>query len=306
MGNIAELYELLGVDMPPETGENEPEPADPAETGEREQEVTDPAADPTGNDPADPDPAEPQASPTQTKEQRAAQAQKRRAAAQQAAVEAAVQAEREKHAAELKALFAKSNLTDPATGKPIETMEQFNAWHQSAQMAEAQKALKAGKLTPENMEQLIENSPTMQRARQQLEQTEAAAKQARSERHQQLLQNELAEIRKLNPKIESLNDILAMETGPEWAKLVNENGLSYIQAYRLANQDALLAQASRAAATGAQIQSRGKQHLRPDAVLGRTGAEVPRNVLDLYRIFRPDLTEDQIQQDYLKRSAAGS
>lgn len=311
MGNIAGLYETLGVAMPSETGANVQEVADPAETGVNVQEVADPAeqganeqgvTDPDAS-PRDDDPEGAPAQPSQTKEQRAEQARLRRETERKAAVDAAVREERERHAAELKSFFAKAGLTDPSTGKPIETMEQFNTWHQSAQLAAVQKDLKAGKLTPQSMEQLIENSPTMLRAKQQLDAAETAAKQARAEQHKQLLQNELAEIRKLNPKINSLNDILAMETGQEWARYVNEHNLSYVQAYRLANQDSLLAQARQVADAGAQIRSSGKSHLKPDAVRGQTAVEVPKKIMDMYRLFQPGWTEAQIQQDYQKRSA---
>lgn len=304
MGDIAELYRVLGVEQPApmNEGENEQEAADPAKTGENEQEVADPAANEMEQKPETETETKPERV-EQTKEENARNAQRRRQAVIDEEVRKALETEREKNAEEWKAFFKRANMTDPATGNPIETLEQFDQWHRSAQMESAQKNLRAGKLTPENMEQLIENSPTMLRAKKQLDQAEEAARLANAERHQQLLKNELDEIKKINPKINSLTDILAMETGAQWAKFVNENGLSYVQAYKLANQENLLEQSRRVAQADAQIRSRGKEHLKPDAVRGQTAPEVPRKVREMYKLFRPDLTDEQIQKDYMKRSA---
>ena len=303
MGNIAELYEILGVEQPAaeETGANEQEVAEPAEAGANEQEVAEPADNDLTEDPETESPEEP-ANSQQTRQQRAEQARRRREAEKNDAVAQAVQAEREKFAAELKELFRKANMRDPATGAPIESLEQFNAWYQTTNLAAAQKDLKAGRLTPEGMEQLIENSPTVKRAREQLEQAEQAAQQLKNSQHQQRVQEELAEIRKLNPKVQTLSDILAMDTGRAWAGYVQNNNLSYLDAYRLANADSIREQDKRVAGAGAQLRAQGKEHLKPDAVRGQTTPDMSKRTLELYRYARPDLTDEQIRQDYLNRS----
>jgi hypothetical protein len=113
---------------------------------------------------------------------------------------------------------------------------------------------------------------------------------------------EMAQIQKLNPKIKSIADILAMDTGKQWASYVQNNGMSYLDAYRLANMDQLIQQGQKAAEAEGQLRRASKAHLQPPSARGQGGVEVPKRIKELYRMGRPNMTDAEIEADYRKRA----
>ena len=136
---------------------------------------------------------------------------------------------------------------------------------------------------------------------QKLQAGEQAAAQQNQKQFEQSVEVELAQIQKLNPKIKSIADILAMDTGKQWASYVQNNNMSYLDAYRLANMDKLMQQTQRAAEAGDQLRKNGKSHLQPPSARGQGGVEVPKKIRDLYRMGRPNMTDAEIEADYRKR-----
>ena len=103
----------------------------------------------------------------------------------------------------------------------------------------------------------------------------------------------------------SLDDIMAMETGSKFADAVRR-GNNYVDAYRLANFDALQRgqraageQAARNAAAGLQHQQRTRQ------TTGDTPAPVPAGVKAFYKALNPNATDAEISAHYNKTHKAG-
>lgn len=303
MDDNVNVYEVFGLEPPAEEpaseGENEQETAAPADTGENEQEAAVPATEEDGSEDGQP---EQQLEQQQTKEQRAENARRRRQQEVNDAVEAALKKEREAQAAKMTDFFKRAKLKNNFTGKDILSLEDFEAWEQANKTAAMQKDLKAGKLTPEALEQLIEGSPTMQRARQLTERAEQTARETQNAQYAQKVEQELAEIRKLDPTIQSLTDIIRMPTGQKFAELVQKNGLNYLDAFKLANLDSLQAQARNAAAAGAKLNRSSKEHLRKTDMRGQGAVEVPEDVKESYRLLNPGMSDTEIQNDYQKRT----
>jgi hypothetical protein len=138
-----------------------------------------------------------------------------------------------------------------------------------------------------------------------MQQRQAAADQAAADqekqRFDQSVEMELAEIQKLNPEVRNLSDVLAMDTGKEFGRLVKQYGMSYLEAYKLANHDKLLEQARNVAATGARTAAGGKSHLTKTVSRGEGQIEVPKEIKESYRIFSPNMTDAEIEKDYRKR-----
>jgi arsenate reductase-like glutaredoxin family protein len=303
-----DVYAVFGLEAPtqePQTdpaGEQEQEVAAPADTGEQEQEVAAPdtsaADDPEQEDTAQEQPAEKQ---PLTKAQKAENARQRREQEKMQAANAAREAERKANETRFNAFLAKIGLTDPYNGgKAITTMEEAEAYINAHQTANLQKNLKSGKLTQEDLQTMIEQSPTMIRAREIAEKADAEAKASQDARFAQQVETELAEIRKMDPTVQTLHDIIRMPTGQKFSELVQKNGLSYVDAFRLANADRLQQQAAQAAAAGAKVSAGGKDHLTRTGVRGKGAADVSREQAAAYRVFQPNLTDDQIQRDYQK------
>lgn len=309
MDNIAELYRTLGVEMPADqTGEQEQEVAEPAETGEQDQEVAEPDADTDGEetepDEKDESGTDPKPNKKQlSREERAANAARRRQKEIDDAVNAALEKERSENNARWQRFFNQAQMKNRhADNAVIDSLEKAEAWAEQDRIAQLQANLKRGSLTAEDLQTAVEQSPAFRAMQEKLTAGEQAAARQNQQQFEQSVEVELAQIQKINPKIKSLADILSMDTGKKWAELVQNNNMSYLDAYRLANMDALIEQGQKAAAAGDQMRSRGKSHLQPVNPRGQGGIEVPKRVKEIYRMGRPNMTDAEIEADYRKRT----
>ena len=240
-----------------------------------------------------------------TEEQRKeAAAQRRRAETQAAidkAVEEAVKAEKDRSKAEMDAFFAAAALKNTITGKPITNMEEFNAWKQAFEAAKLQKDLKAGRLTPEALQKAIEQTPAMQQVQQMVQRQDEQQRQQAQEAAQVRVDQEIAEIHKLDPSINTVKDLLTMPKAKEFYALVKK-GNSFLDAFRLANFDTLAAKRADAARQQAMNNARSKDHLT--ATGGQRGAgaaQVPPDEMAMFRLINPGATDAEIQAYYNKQ-----
>lgn len=305
-GKVPEGHELP-VNGKADNGQPKQEPAAPAGEGAgRESQEPEQPQEPTrkpeeGGEEPPPAPAE--VPGEQTEQQRRDHAAQRRREEQQAAVDAAVQKalqeERTRSQAEMDAFFAAAGLKNTITGEPITNMEQFRAWREAFEAARLQRDLKAGKLTPETLNDVISKNPTVKAA------AEIVRKGQEDQRRQEMaaaqakVDAELKEIQKLDPSIREVRDLVSMPTAKEFYELVKK-GNSFLDAFRLANYDRLTAQAAEAARQQAQNLARSKEHLIHTQVKGAGAATVPAEELAMFRQFNPGATEAEIQAYYNK------
>ena len=245
----------------------------------------------------------------QSREERAEQARLRREREKKAAVDAAVsdavKKAKEAHDAELAEIFAAMGATDRFHGgKPITNLKEFQEWQAANQAAGLNRKLKAGELTAEDLQAVVDASPVMQQAKAALadiQAREAAAKQQQTKAEfEKIMERELAEINELDPGVKTLEDAMNLPTGREFVRLVNERGLSYIEAFKLANIDRLTRARSLGAAEGKAQQQHSKDHLRAIGIAGGPSVDVPPETVRLYRDLNPDMTMDQIREHYVK------
>ena len=331
----ASIYEALGVTPQSEGGKEqataEPaaaEPTAPTEEGGKAQEAAAPASDgeaKTGNDPSS---VTPQSGATPspegegrngdglTDEQRRENAARRRREEQQQAVNEALAQERERTKGEWKAFFAQANLKNTLTGKPITSKEEFDEWHAAFEAAKLERDLKAGKLTPEGLEQAIrkvtgaspspapagapspaEGGKGAEGAAQQNAQDMAAAK-AR-------IDAEIQEIHKMDPTINAPADLLKMPNAKEFYEYVRR-GNTFLDAYYLVNRKKLEAQTAEAAKQQTMNAARSKDHLNATGTSRGGGASsVPTEEMELFHLMNPDASEAEIQAYYNKSRAKG-
>lgn len=240
----------------------------------------------------------------QTKEQRAENAARRRREEQQAAIDAAVKTavedERARTKGQMEAFFAKAGMKNTVTGKPITTLEEFDAWQADYEAARLQKDLKAGKLTPEALRSAVEQTPAIQALKKQQEQQAAADEQRRQAEAKARVDAELAEIHKMDPTISTVEDLLSMPSAKAFYDLVRK-GNSFLDAYRLANFDRLQAARAEAARQQAMNNARGKDHLTGTGTPQGTGAAtVPPDEMRAFKLFNPTATEAEITAWYNK------
>ena len=309
-----------GGDTAPETNEAERTPQEtPGDGagGEQEQEAAAPApgggdTDPESGEPGEQqeDDGEPAAEgagkkrPMTEEQRKEAAAQRRRAETQAAidkAVEEAVKAEKGRSKAEMDAFFAAAALKNTITGKPITNMEEFNAWKQAFEAAKLQKDLKAGRLTPEALQKVIEQTPAMQQVQQMVQRQDEQQRQQAQEAAQVRVDQEIAEIHKLDPSINTVKDLLTMPKAKEFYALVKK-GNSFLDAFRLANFETLTAKRADAARQQAMNNARSKDHLT--ATGGQRGAgaaQVPPDEMAMFRLLNPGATDAEIQAYYNKQ-----
>lgn len=291
-----EAYAVFDLEPPkadePEAAAEEPEGAkeqevaEPDNAGGKEQEVAEP-------DEADEEEL-PEEKPTQTREQRAAAAKQRREAERAAAIEDALKKEREANDAKMKKFFERAQMKDPKTGKPIMSLEEFDQWAERDQDERIEKNLRAGKLTRQDIEAIVKSSKTE-------EQQQKPQEPAVSAAFQMQVDAEMAEIKRLDPTVNSLKDIIEKPTGRRFAELVNKNGMTYLDAFKLANMETLMQRQTAGAAEAARMANASKNHMKATAPIGEGEIEIPRDVLDSYRMINPGMTDKQIREDYQRR-----
>lgn len=240
----------------------------------------------------------------QSQDERREHAAQRRRQEQQAAIDKAVQealkAEREKMDGQWKDFFQRAGLKNTLDNTPITTKAEFDAWAQAFDRKKMERDLSAGKLTPEAIEQLIEKNPTVQRAREIIRQQEDAQKQQQESAAQARIEQEIREIHAINPKINSAQDILDMDTGAAFYAYV-QKGLSFKDAYFLANREQMRTDTQQAARRQAQLNQRGKEHLVPAGSARGSGAlSVPPEELQLFRELNRDASDAEIETFYNK------
>lgn len=295
-------YALFGVPAP-EEGSNTPEVTEPAaqaeeqtepeqgeDTGSNAPEVTEPAAEDNGNSPGE---TQPETAPQEPKEKdkpsKESEAAKRHRREQQAE-----QKGRQDAAAEILNLLG---LKDPKTGQPVTTMEQLTAYQQAKLQAKAEQDLKDGKLSPEVVQSVVMASPEMQAILQNAKQSQESAEVQDFTARREM---ELAEIRRLNPEIKTLDDIIRMDTGADFAELVRK-GCSFVQAYKTANFDAIMQKNRAAGEQRARNAAMSQAHMRGTPGNQAEALVVPQQVKEMYRRFNPDITDEEIARDYRKR-----
>ena len=305
--NDVNPWEALGLTEPetaakPEdpAGEQEQEPAAPAGEGEQDQEPAAPDADDDMEDGQEDEPEERPEKKPLTKEERAANARRRRQQEVDDAVAAARADEQKKFKDQLDAFFKAAKMKNVHNGNAdILTLDDAMAWVQADRMAKANDRLRKGQMTAEDLQTMLEDSPAFKELRQKQEQQDAVRTE-NQQKFQMNVQMELAEIQKLDPTVKSLGDIIRMDTGREFARLVQKGGLNYLEAFRLANMDRLMEQRANVAATAARVASGGKDHLTRTRSVGKPVADVPQDVKDRYRIFNPQATDEEIERHYRK------
>lgn len=295
----SDYFMALGVD---ETGENEQSVADFAaqsapdapvgvETMERAEE-----SHPLEEQPQVAEGAEQK--PEMSPEERHQNAARRRKREVEAAVERARQEEREKFQEKEKSFFARAGLKNPYTDKPLENYADFEEWYATQSSKQMEKNLQEGRLTREDLIHAVEQLPVVQELQQMKERLARQQRQEQEQEFQQQVESELEQIRKLDPSVHNLSDILRMNTGPAFSRYVQEKGLSYLEAFELANAQQISQRRAEREKQRAVNAVASKRHLAPTGGNADNSLSVPKDVAALYRALDPTMSPQQIQREH--------
>ena len=214
--------------------------------------------------------------------------QERDAAIERARADAKAEAQRV-----LDDAFRGSGLVNPYTKQPITSKAEFDAYKQAFEQDQRAKLLKRSGMNEAQFDAFIQSIPEVRRAKE----AETAANRARAEMK---VEAQMAEIRKLNPNIQTVRDLAGMETYPKLYEMV-QRGYDLADAYRLANFTELSKREAGAARQSAINAVKSKNHLAP--VAERSGTAeivVPEETKQLYRQLNPGVTDDEIKRHYAK------
>ena len=214
--------------------------------------------------------------------------QERDAAIERARADAKAEAQRV-----LDDAFRGSGLVNPYTKQPITSKAEFDAYKQAFEQDQRAKILKRSGMNEAQFDAFIQSIPEVRRAKE----AETAANRARAEMK---VEAQMAEIRKLNPNIQTVRDLAGMETYPQLYAMV-QRGYDLADAYRLANFAELSKREAGAARQSAINAVKSKSHMVPAAERsGGTEVVVPEETKKLYRQLNPGVTDEEIKRHYAK------
>lgn len=294
---------LFGIDA----GGNEQEAAEPAqeETTQAQGAEAQEAAEPAGEETQEPAPGqEPgeggkERRERQTPEQNAAFAAARRKAEAErdAAVEKARTDAREEARRTIDEAFRNSGLVNPYTKQPITSKAEYDAYRQRYDAERKASLLKKSGMSDAEFSAFIDGLPEVQQAKAAQRAAEQARRAAMETQAKLRTEEELKEIGKLDPNIRELKDLTAMETYPRFLELV-KRGNTLLDAYRLANIDALTSGAAAATRQAAINAVQSKRHMGQTKERGTGALRVPEDVRAMYRALNPGATDAEIQAHY--------
>lgn len=208
------------------------------------------------------------------------------AARRQAEMESAVKAQR-RIDERIRQLYG--GQTNPYTGRVIDSEAELNAYQTAYQAEQMQSA----GISPQMLQGMIDNNPTVQRAK-------AIEQQMQLALEQHALNEGIKAISTLDPSIQSLEDITKLDTFPQFDAMVRR-GYSLTDAFKLANYDRLTQKRAGAARQRAINQTAGKAHLQPTQ--GKESGQavsVPPDVRAMYREMNPGISDKEIAKHYAR------
>ena len=234
-------------------------------------------------------------SAAQTEAQRHEHAAARRRAEQRAAIDEALGREREQTAQEWKDFFARAGLKNTVTGQPITSKAEFDEWAKAHAQDKLQHELELGRLTPEGLEAAISANPIVQQAQEIIRAREEERRAAERERMQREIDSQIAEIHKLEPEINGVEDLLKLPEAEQFYSAV-KSGKSFLDAYYIVTRERREARIAEDARNQALAAARSKDHLTPmGAGRGAGGKSVTSEEIAEFRVFNPDASDEEIR-----------
>lgn len=182
---------------------------------------------------------------------------------------------------------------NPYTGKPILTKADLDEYTAAYQAEEREAALAAGNLDMKTLNAVIENHPLVQRAKLAMEKIEQQEREARQKEGKARLDAEIAQIGKMDARVKSLADISKLEKAGEIIDRV-KRGYSFLDAYRLEYEDKRQGALAGAAKKAAVQAVASKAHMKPHDSRGGGGVEIPKDEMEMYRLFNPGVPDEEI------------
>jgi hypothetical protein len=180
------------------------------------------------------------------------------------------------------------NFTNPETGKPIQSEADYLEALDAQERVKAKAELESKGIDYGMIDRMINNSPQMREAQQVIQEMKA-------QKVEQAIQNDLAELNKMDASITSLETVPA-----DVIELATKNGFSLVNAYKIANFGKVSAQQTSAIQQRTINQISGKAHLAPvnGVVQNSNEVEIPADQLASWKEWYPNLSASELRKKY--------
>ncbi|WP_034452445.1 hypothetical protein [Butyrivibrio sp. AE2032] len=204
----------------------------------------------------------------------------------------------QRRAAEIDAQYARQfgNLRNPETGQPIRgAQDYFDALAAQERMA-AREQLKQNNVDPSLIDKMIANSPVMRQA-------QAATAELNNIKSQQLIEDDVKEVMRIDPTLSSREDFFKDPSVIEAVNYIQGHpGMRLSEAYKIVNFDRLSSSKTAAAKQAVINQVKGQSHLANGNGLNvqDTSEDIPANMLDSFKDMFPDKSMKELKVLYNK------
>lgn len=200
----------------------------------------------------------------------------------------------ERRAADVDRMYAQQfgGYKNPETGQPIRSARDYAEAMAAQQRMQARQQLQENNIDPSLIDNMIANSPVVRRA-------EEATAELNAMRAQQQVDQDIAEVLKLDPSITSRDDLLKDPMLPVMLDKVR-GGMSFVDAYKIVNFDRLSDSKTAAAKQGVINQVKGQSHLTngngvnvPDS-----SEDIPASMVENFKDMFPDKSMKELKALY--------
>lgn len=236
----------------------------------------------------------------QTPEERHRQAEARRKAEREQRDKELREQINAENAKQMDSIIASLGKVNPFTKKPIKTMAELNEYNQENDRRKKEAKLSKLGMSQEEFNELVEEHPTVKAARDAAAAFEEQRMQLIRAQQNEELRAEMAEIAKIDPNIKTGTDLMNHPMYSEVKRLVQENGHSIAEAFRIATEPSRAKEQNDRVRQSAAQAAAGKSHLSSTQAAGGTAPQVtvPPNIMKGYRIANPNITPEQARKQY--------
>jgi len=207
-----------------------------------------------------------------------------------AAARRKAEAEAKEYKAKLDARYSKmfGKYTNPLTGKPITSAEEYAEAFEAQERQKAEQQLKDNGIDPNLINELVNNNPAVIQANEYLrEQQEREA--------QERLNEDVAKISEIDPSIKSFEDV-----PPDLVQFAVEEKMTLLNAYKIMNFGKMTSKKVEAVRQGAINEARSKGHLNPinGIAVNDNSVEIPTELRSMWEEAFPNKTWDERKKLY--------
>lgn len=180
------------------------------------------------------------------------------------------------------------HLTNPLTGKPIQTQADYLSALDAQERYAAEEKLKQNGVDPGIINQLIANNPAIRQAQEVIAQSKA--QEAYNQINQDVLQ-----LSQIDASIRSFNDV-----PPEVIQHSMATNMSLVDAYKVLYFGRISTAKQEAIQQAAINKAKGKQHMTPmnGVSTPESGVDIPDNELTMWKEVFPDKSMKELKKLY--------